>query len=130
MRLLLDTHISLWAVTEDPKLSRQGRSLIDDPANTVVISAVTIWEISIKNALRRSRSGIAVSARQALRLFIEGGAELLPISGEHAAAVETLPPLHGDPFDRLLVAQALLEPLRLVTHDRKVAAYSDTFILV
>ena len=130
MRLLLDTHVALWAIAKRLRLPIAIRDLIEDPANDVAVSAVTVWEISIKHALARGRGdGIAVSGAQALTHFRDAGYGLIGVSAEHAAAVERLPPLHGDPFDRLLVAQALSEPLRLITHDATVAAYSDTVIL-
>jgi PIN domain nuclease of toxin-antitoxin system len=131
MNLLFDTHVALWALTEDAKLSPQGRALIVDPSNTVAVSVVSLWEISIKNALRRKGpSPLPFSAGQALRLFEAGGFGILPITAAHAVAVEALDLLHGDPFDRLLIAQALTEPLRVVTHDRTLASYSDTVIPV
>jgi len=128
MRLLLDTHIALWALTDDPRLTRQARSLIQAPANTVLVSAVSLWEIAIKRAL--GRGDMPVSAPEALGYFREAGYELLHITADHAVAVEALPLIHSDPFDRLLVAQALTEPLRLLTHDGNVARYSDSILRV
>lgn len=128
MRLLLDTHVALWAITDDPRLSSVARGLIADPANTVVVSAASIWEIAIKRAL--ARGDMPVSASEAVEWFASSGYSLLDISPQHAAGVETLPAIHNDPFDRLLVAQALVEPLRLLTRDRLVAEYSDTIIMV
>ena len=130
MRLLLDTHVALWAIARRLRLPITIRDLIDDPANDVAVSAVSVWEIAIKNALARGRADdIAVSGAEALTHFRGAGYAMLSVSADHGAAVERLPRLHGDPFDRLLVAQALSEPLRLVTHDAKLAAYSDTVIL-
>ena len=127
---MLDTHVALWAIAKRLRLPTEIRDLIDDPANDVVVSAVTVWEIAIKHALARGRADdITVSGVQALGHFRGAGYGLLNVSAEHGAAAERLPPLHGDPFDRLLMAQALSEPLRLVTHDAKLAAYSDTVIL-
>ena len=128
MRLLLDTHVALWAITDDPRLSSVARGLIADPANTVVVSAASIWEIAIKRAL--ARGDMPVSASKAVEWFAASGYLLLDISPLHAAGVETLPAIHNDPFDRMLVAQALVEPLRLLTRDRLVAEYSDTIIMV
>jgi PIN domain nuclease of toxin-antitoxin system len=131
VRLLLDTHVALWAIADSPRLSPRGRALIADPANEVVVSAVTLWEIAIKHALaRRGPNAMPVSAAEALGYFDAAGYERLAISAAHALAVEELPALHADPFDRLLVAQALAEPLRLLTHDSQVAAYSDTIVRV
>ena len=131
MRLLLDTHIALWAVADDRRLSAKARALIVDPANEVVVSAASLWEIAIKHALARGApNDMPVSALQALGYFREAGYELLDIAPAHIVAIETLPTLHADPFDRILVAQALNVPLRLLTHDPKVARYSDSIIAV
>lgn len=128
MRLLLDTHVALWAIVDDVRLPQRARDLIASPANTVMVSAVNVWEIAIKRAL--ARGDMPVSATDALRYFGEAGFECLAVSAEHAATVEALAPIHADPFDRLLVAQAMAEPLRLLTHDAMVARYSDAIILV
>ncbi len=128
MKLLLDTHIALWAITDYPKLSHRARELITTPRNLVWLSAVSIWEISIKHSL--GRGDMPISGLDALEFFRQAGYRMLPVSPEHAAAVEALPSHHTDPFDRLLVAQSLTEPLRLLTHDANVARYSDTVILV
>jgi PIN domain nuclease of toxin-antitoxin system len=129
LNLLLDTHTALWAITDHPRLPASIRRDLSDPKNTIVVSAVTIWEIAVKSALQRRGIGsMPIGGREATGLFRRAGYRLLAISPEHAAAVEHLAPLHADPFDRLLVAQALEEPLRLVTHDAAVAAYSDTII--
>ncbi len=127
MRLLLDTHILLWALTDDPRLSATVRDLLLDKNNDVFFSAASVWEIAIKRTLQRS--GMPISATEAIRYFHEAGYEELGISASHTAMVESLPPLHTDPFDRLLVAQALAEPMRLVTHDRLVASYSPQILL-
>ncbi len=130
MRLLLDSHIAVWVVTGDSRLSPRAQALMTD-AETVFVSAVTIWEIAIKHALGRSgRSRMPFAGREAIAEFRAAGFEFLNITPEHAAAVGELRDLHGDPFDRLLVAQAMSEPLILLTHDRAVAAYGDTVVLV
>lgn len=128
MNLLLDTHIALWALTDSPKLSSAARELILAPRSRVWVSAVSVWEIAIKHSL--GRGDMPISGEEALRYFQRAGYQLLSIDPEHAVAVEKLPPVHQDPFDRLLVAQALAEPMRLLTHDAMVARYSDTIILV
>jgi PIN domain nuclease of toxin-antitoxin system len=128
VRLLLDTHVALWAIVDDPRLPRAAREMIAAPSNTVVVSAVTVWEVAIKHAL--AREDMPVSGAQALRWFRAAGYVLLDVTPEHAAGVETLPRIHADPFDRLLVSQALAEPLRLVTHDATVARYSDTIVAI
>jgi PIN domain nuclease of toxin-antitoxin system len=130
VRLLLDTHIALWAVTDDPHLSKTARALIVEPANEVFISVAAIWEIAIKHAVRRRVSAIPVSAEIALNDFLAAGFQVLDIIPAHVLALEALPALHGDPFDRIMVAQALSTPLRMLTHDTKVVAYGDTILLV
>ncbi|MEO8812447.1 MAG: type II toxin-antitoxin system VapC family toxin [Caulobacteraceae bacterium] len=129
MRLLLDTHVALWAVAKTGALTEAVRNMIADPVNEVWVSAVSVWEIAIKHARGRGRpTDLGVSAAQALELFVGAGYALLDIKPGHAVAVETLPLIHGDPFDRLLVAQALTEPLRLITHDSTMERYSDAFV--
>ena len=128
MRLLLDTHVALWAIADSRAMPEEARLLILSAANDVYVSAASIWEIAIKHAL--GRRSMPVSARDAKEYFEEAGYLLLPVTAEHAVFVEELPPHHRDPFDRLLVAQAFSEPMRLVTHDRVVAKYSATTVLV
>lgn len=128
MNLLLDTHVALWAITDHPKLPTKARELIVAPRTTVWVSAASVWEIGIKYSL--GRGDMPISAAAAVAYFRGSGYRLLPIEAEHAAAVEELPPHHQDPFDRILVAQALVEPMRLMTHDPLVALYSDTVIEV
>lgn len=128
MNLLLDTHVALWAITDSPKLSVKARELIESPRTSVWISAATVWEIAIKHGL--GRGDMPVSSADALGYFRESGYRFLPVEPEHAAAVEDLPTHHADPFDRILVAQAMVEPMRLITHDPLVASYSDTVIKV
>jgi PIN domain nuclease of toxin-antitoxin system len=131
MRLLLDTHVALWAIADHPNLPAKARELIVNPANLVTVSVASIWEISIKRALARGQpNDMPIPGAEAAEYFRSAGYILLNISPEHAAAVEHLPHLHADPFDRMLVAQALAEPLRLLTHDPKVAAYSDSIICI
>lgn len=126
MNLLLDTHVALWAITDSPKLPKKAHEMIESPKSSVWISAATIWEIAIKHSL--GRGDMPVSSQDALRYFRESGYRFLPVEPEHAAAVEDLSTHHADPFDRILVAQAITEPMRLITHDPMVARYSDTII--
>lgn len=128
MNLLLDTHVALWAITDNPQLPQKARDLITSPKTTVWVSAASVWEIAIKHGL--GRGDMPVSSQDAARYFQESGYRFLPIEAEHAIAVEELPPHHHDPFDRILAAQALVEPMRLMTHDPQVARYSDTTILI
>jgi PIN domain nuclease of toxin-antitoxin system len=128
MRLLLDTHIALWAVTDSSALSAVARRYILAPNNEVYVSAASIWEISIKHGLKRGN--MPVSGSEAAEYFAQAGYIMLDISADHAMFVEKLPDRHADPFDRMLVAQALYEPMHLLTHDKVIAAYSETVILV
>jgi PIN domain nuclease of toxin-antitoxin system len=125
MRLLLDTHVFLWTLQEHSALTPAMRKVMDDAAE-VYVSSASIWEIAIKARLEKIRVdadalGDAISA---------GGFEELPVRAVHALGVATLPPHHTDPFDRLLVAQALHEPLLLLTADHQLAAYGDRVLLV
>jgi PIN domain nuclease of toxin-antitoxin system len=131
MRLLLDTHIALWAIANSPHLSAKARELVSDEDNEIYVSAASVWEIAIKHPLRRSSAGdFNISASDAVLEFAAAGYALISITAEHGRRVETLPLHHGDPFDRLLIAQALAEPLRLLTHDQVLAHYSDTVLVV
>lgn len=127
MRLLLDTHILLWAsgwvtgpVGEDPMPAEAAR-LIDDTENELVFSVASLWEIAIKSS--GGRPGFAVDVSILRRAVLDNGYRELPVVGEHAVAVVGLPPLHKDPFDRLLIAQAMVEGILLLTADRTVARY-------
>lgn len=126
MNLLLDTHVALWAITDSPRLPPSVRERIANPANTVWVSVASLWEITIKHSL--GRGDMPVTGAQAKSYFEQSGYRLLNIEAPHVLAVADLPAHHADPFDRLLVAQALAEPLRLITHDPQVARYSDTVI--
>jgi len=128
LNLLLDTHVALWAITDSPKLSQLARDLIVSPKTTVWVSTANLWEIAIKYAL--GRGDMPISSHKAMGYFKESGYRILSVDAEHAIAVEELPAHHQDPFDRILVAQALIEPMRLMTHDVKVAQYSDTIIKI
>jgi PIN domain nuclease of toxin-antitoxin system len=119
VRLLLDTHLLLWALSQPRKLTAAARKQID--ASEVYASAASIWEISIKSALGK----LAANPRDILAGIEPAGFSLLPISGEHAAKVVELPPLHKDPFDRLLVAQSMVEPMLLLTNDEALRGYGS-----
>lgn len=123
MRLLLDTHLLLWAMAASRKLPRGARDQLLDPANEVYYSAASLWEIAIKSGLRRKDFRIDIDALVgALR---ESGFLELPVTAVHAVAVAKLPPIHKDPFDRLLVAQSMAEPMVLLTNDAALADYWD-----
>lgn len=125
MRLLLDTHVFLWVVASSARLKPAARRLIQN-AEAVHVSAASIWEIAIKIRLGKLHADAdALAAAIERSGFIE-----LPVRAAHAAAVAGLAPHHNDPFDRLLVAQALAEPLRLLTADAVLAKYSDVVMLV
>lgn len=128
MRLLLDTHVALWAIADSPRLPAEARRLIADPANEIYASVATVWEIAIKHGLRRA--DMPISGGEAFDWFRQAGYRLLSILPEHAAAVDGLPALHADPFDRILVAQARTEPMRLVTHDAALGAYGEAVLVV
>lgn len=118
-RILLDTHLLLWAVAEPRKLPPAARTRIDGAE--VFVSAASIWEVSIKAALGK----LAADPAELLAEIEPAGFMLLPVTGEHAAAVARLPAVHADPFDRMLVAQAKTEPLLLLTNDAVLAGYGD-----
>jgi PIN domain nuclease of toxin-antitoxin system len=131
VRLLLDTHIALWAIVDDPRLPAQAAELTADPENEILVSVASLWEIAIKHALARGGpNDMPISAQHALGYFRGAGYALLDIAPAHVVAVEQLPRLHADPFDRILVGQALTVPLRLITHDARLARYSDTVLIV
>jgi len=121
VRLLLDTHLLLWVATETSRLSPTARDLIDDPAHVPVFSVASLWEIAIKRGL--GRRGFDYDPRRLRDGFLANGYEELTITSDHALVVQALPPIHRDPFDRLLVAQATVEGLLLLTADAQVATY-------
>ena len=123
-RILLDTHLLLWAVAEPRKLPPGVRKRIEEA--DVFVSAASLWEVSIKAALGK----LAADPAELLAEIEPAGFTLLPITGEHAAAVAKLPTVHADPFDRMLVAQAKTEPLLLLTNDAVLAGYGDCVELV
>lgn len=120
MNLLLDTHVLLKAAKGDD-LSAGLRQLLEDQANRLVFSAASIWEIAIKSGL--GRPDFDVPSGVFRRGLLEAGYQELPVTGVHAAALQGLPALHRDPFDRILVAQAMVESLTLVTADRTILTY-------
>jgi PIN domain nuclease of toxin-antitoxin system len=124
----LDTQIAIWAVSGTRALPARARELMQTESAEVIVSTISIFEIATKHSLGKS-SAPPFSGRAATRIFKEAGFRLLPVLPEHASAVDELPWLHRDPFDRLLVAQALAEPLRFLTADRQLAPYSDFVIL-
>ena len=128
MKFLLDTHLLLWAAGTPERLSQPARSLIEDPANLLLFSAASLWEITIKQGL--GRADFQVNARVLRRGLLDNGYAELSISSAYAVAVDSLPPIHKDPFDRLLVAQATVEGIVLLTSDAVVANYPGPVQLV
>lgn len=124
MRLLLDTHAYLWWLTDNPRLSGAARTAIADSGSLVHVSAASIWEIALKAALGRLNPGVSDIVEEIVaNAFIE-----LPVTARHTERSTRLPPHHRDPFDRLLIAQAQIEDLTLVSLDRAVAAYDVTIL--
>lgn len=121
MKLLLDTHLLLWAAATPKKLPAATRRLVSNADNELLFSAASLWEVAIKNQL--GREDFHVEPRVLRRALLDNGYVELVITSEHAVATDTLPPLHKDPFDRLLVAQALTEGITLLTCDAAVARY-------
>ena len=121
MKLLLDTHLLLWAAGQPERLSAESRALLDAPENELFFSAASLWEIAIKRGL--GRNDFQVDARLLRRGLLDNGYSELPLGSEHAVAIDSLPPIHKDPFDHMLVAQATVEGIILLTADALVAQY-------
>ena len=128
MRLLLDTHLLLWALAEPDRLDATTRGSLEDSSNEVLFSAASLWEIAIKAGL--GRPDFAFDPQQILRAALDTGFVELPIRSDAAVRVAKLPPHHRDPFDRLLIAQAMSEPVRFYTVDTHLPAYSELVTLV
>lgn len=121
MKLLLDTHVLLWAAGQPNRLSKTAQKLIAQAANDLLFSAASIWEVAIKRAL--GRSDFQADPRLLRRGLLDNGYNELPILSDHVVAIDNLPPIHKDPFDRLLLAQATVEGITLLTADSVVAQY-------
>ncbi|MGN6390309.1 MAG: type II toxin-antitoxin system VapC family toxin [Burkholderiaceae bacterium] len=121
MKLLLDTHLLLWAAGQPERLSAAARTMLNDPQNALLFSAASLWEIAIKRGL--GREDFRADPRLLRRGLLDNGYGELPIASEHAVAVDGLPPIHKDPFDRILVAQSIVEGITLLTADPLVAQY-------
>lgn len=121
MKLLLDTHLLLWAAGQPQHLSKAARSLIDDTENELLFSAASLWEVAIKSTL--GRADFQLDPKLLRRGLLDNGYTELPITSAHAVAVTSLPPIHKDLFDRLIVAQAMMEGITLVTSDQVVSEY-------
>lgn len=121
MKLLLDTHLLLWAASEPDQLPDKARQLIADTGNNLLFSAASMWEIAIKSTL--GRDDFKVDPRVLRRGLLDNGYIELEISSEHAVTTNSVPPIHKDPFDRMLIAQAMVEGIILLTSDAAVAQY-------
>ncbi|MGC7846518.1 type II toxin-antitoxin system VapC family toxin [Desulforudis sp. 1088] len=122
MRVLLDTHAFLWWIADDPRLSSKARSIISNGNNTLFLSAASGWEMTIKTRLGKLELPDDFKEFIAEQLVING-IDSLPVQMRHALHIHTLPPLHQDPFDRMLIAQAQLEDLPILTADPQIAQY-------
>jgi PIN domain nuclease of toxin-antitoxin system len=121
VKLLLDTHLLLWAAGDPQRLPKAARVLIEDTENELLFSAASLWEITIKRSLERQH--FQVDPRLLRRALLDNGYSELPITSEHAVNIDHLPPAHKDPFDRILVAQATVEGITLLTNDRRLVGY-------
>jgi PIN domain nuclease of toxin-antitoxin system len=121
VKFLLDTHVLLWADGQADKLSRKTRALLGDPDNDLVFSAASLWEIVVKKGL--GREDFKVDARQLRRGLIDNGYGERAVTSAHALALDDLPPLHKDPFDRILLAQSRAEGITLLTADAMILRY-------
>jgi PIN domain nuclease of toxin-antitoxin system len=128
VKLLLDTHVLLWAAEDSEKLSKKAADLIKDEENELFFSSANIWEVVIKRAL--GREDFKVDPRVLRRSLFDNGYSELPIASEHVVAIENLPLIHRDPFDRILIAQAQVEGIALVTADSKIVEYPGSITLV
>jgi PIN domain nuclease of toxin-antitoxin system len=128
VKLLLDTHILLWSAGQPEKLSDRARCLLLDRSNVLFFSAASIWEIVIKRGL--GRDDFKVDPLRLLKQLVINGYEEVAISSDHSLAVEVLPPLHKDPFDRILIAQARSEGMLLLTADSQISLYGDGILAV
>jgi PIN domain nuclease of toxin-antitoxin system len=120
MKLLLDTHLVLWAFLNTARLPAQARILLESPDNELVFSTVCLWEVGIKRSLKKE---FDVDPRALRRVMLDEGCQELPVLGQHAVEVDILPPIHKDPFDRILIAQAMVEGIILLTADPVIARY-------
>lgn len=121
MSLLLDTHVLLWAAGVPERLPAAARAMIEDPGTELIFSTASIWEVVIKNGL--GRADFSVDPHLLRRGLLENGYTELAVAGAHVLAVDLLPPIHKDPFDRILIAQARIEGITLLTVDETVGRY-------
>lgn len=132
MKLLLDTHIILWALDDNPKLPRQAKALIVDARNDIYYSSASVWETAIKYMSKPDK--IRISGFRLSELFREMGYQMLPITDKHVGALEILVfhgghQVHNDPFDRIMIAQAKADGMKFVTHDSKIPFYNESCVI-
>jgi PIN domain nuclease of toxin-antitoxin system len=123
LKLLLDTHAALWFLAGDDRLSETAKRHLTDDSNRVLLSAAVVWEVAIKRSL-----GKLIVPEEYVSLLLGAGVQPLPVTLDHAAAVEHLPPHHRDPFDRMLIAQAATEGAALVSRDEALRPYNVTLV--
>lgn len=128
MRYLLDTHVIIWAMIDSDKLSRHARTVLSDANNDFYVSTASLWEIALKHD--RRPEDIPVTAEQVCRYCDECGVRYMPIMPEHAAGVNSIENIHADPFDRMLISQAVCERMKLMSHDSKIQSYGDMVLSV
>lgn len=128
MKLLLDTHLLIWAADSIDRIPAAARLLMADPDNELLFSVASLWEIAIKSS--QKRNDFTVDARAFRRALLDNEYVELPVLGIHAVAVNSLPAIHRDPFDRMLIAQAMIEGITLLTHDSTLAAYAGPVHLI
>jgi PIN domain nuclease of toxin-antitoxin system len=121
MRFLVDTQVAIWALLDNPRLSEAARNLLNNSTNECLFSVSSIWEIAIKRALKKP--DFLHDPREVRRQLISNGYDELTIQSKHVVAVDSLPPIHKDPFDRILIAQAMVEGITLLTADPVIAKY-------
>ena len=126
MRVLLDTHIMLWSMCGDPRLSSAARAVIEDENNELYFSSASLCEISLKRKIHPEQ--MPVCAREARKAFISNGYGELPFEAFHAEAMDNLPMLHRDPFDRMILAQAKAEGMKVLSHDNRFPGYGNFVI--
>ena len=124
MKFLLDTHLAIWALLDHTSLNKHARAILNNPENQFVFSVSSIWEIAIKRG--RQQGDFLFDPRVIRRHMLNNGCEELPVLGRHAVEVDSLPPIHKDPFDRILIAQAMVEGITLLTADPVIAQYPGT----
>ena len=128
MIILLDTHIALWSLTDDQRLSSVARDLIRREGNRIFWSVASMWEVAIKRSIKPEK--MPISGIEYMHYCEQAGYECLPVHDRHVVALESLPSLHSDPFDRILVSQALSEGMTFLTHDSVLGGYGKEVLVL